>query len=170
MKNNRFLNGYLKSGDESIGPYAVELDFDKNLPGYRHKKGILYSVIDKQSLSRLRSFMRICSSNKELSFVAENKYSTIELKGVFPKSIPGELSSSTTGHIEKVCKFTFNTFLERYGKNEKNLVATAICFHIEDMVLFRPSLKCNSNLFGEGGKPNMITVNLSEYYWKLGSG
>lgn len=166
MKNHySFLNGYLKSGNESIGPFAVEIDFDKNLPGYSHKKGILYSIIDKQAKSCFESFNRICSSNKEVSFVCEDKYSRIELKGFSPKTYPDPygLSNLTIGHIEKICEFTFDTFVERYGKNGKNLVATEIYFHIEDMVLFRPSLKCNSNLFSEGGKPNMITVNLSEY-------
>lgn len=163
MKNNRILNGYLKSGSESIGPFAVELDFDKKLPGYRHKKGILYLVIDKWAESRFEFFIRFCPSNKEVSFVSEDKYSRIELKGFSAKSYPGGLSSSTTGDIEKLCEFTFDTFIERYGKSEKNLVAAAICFHIEDIVLFRPSLKRNSKLFSKDDKSDIITVNLKEH-------
>jgi len=165
MKKTLFLNGYLKTGNESLGPFAVDLNFDEKLPGYKQKRGILYAVNDKQVMSRLYAFMRSLSFDKEAVFESKYENSIIELRGFSPKSIPisDRLSNAETNTMIRICEFTFQTFIKRIGIIPEGIAPSEIFFHIEDMVFFRPTLKGTSSFLSPFGEPKDININLREF-------
>jgi|GEM_PF-3088821 len=162
MKKNIFLNGMIKSGNELIGPFAVELNFDEGLPGYKQKKGILYTLVDNKTISRFKTLMRTGTSNKEAVFEAKYEGSIIELRGFSPTTL-SLLSEEERNNIKKLCEFTFRTFVRRNEEITKNLIPSEVLFHIEDMVFFRPALKGNSNFLNPDEEPKTISVNLKEF-------
>lgn len=164
-KENLFLNGNIESNSELIGPFTVELDFDRNSPGYKHKKGTLYTVVNENAKSRMWNLFKIWMSGKELSFNAKYRNAIVELKDFHPTSLPhpDQILEKEIGNVERICEFTFSIFSERDIKISKEMTPQRIIFHLEDIVLFRPTLKGTSSLLGNKDEPKELNVSLEEF-------
>lgn len=164
-KEKLFLNGIIKLDNEQVGPFSVELSFDRFRPGYKHKKGILYSLAGENLRQQMRNLFRIWTPGKELIFYAKSNNAIIELKNFRPSSLPhpDSIPKEQDEQIKRISEFTFDTFTEKEFNIDKEMIPKRIIFYLEDLVLFRPTLKGTSTLLGNKGESKELKVNLEEF-------
>ena len=145
MKKHYFLNGFIISEGEKYGPFTVDFYFDKEVPDYKQKEGILYLGVDNKAFERIISIKNLLFPRKNLTFIAEAILSVIELRGFVLTGTHTESGNSEIGQVKKVAEFYFREFVEKFRINRKMTQPTKVKLHIEDLVFFRPSLKVNEN-------------------------